>query len=519
MNEGEFDKIISKKLKEEGADYPNKDANWQKIKDKMAQLQEPKPTAGGVVVLPNQAKGFGQNKGLLAALLSGLLLLLGANGWLLWRLTQSTTQTPLTSEQQKVGQTTRLYDTIIETKVIYQIDTIYKKVIIIQPISVESNPNLGLIESKRDPSVKEAKSTPFPTVSGFHSSTESYDKLSDATQTQNLTDKNAMQNAFDAPKKGKIKEENPLNNASNHSNTVEKSKERTNNQASALPNKQEVIEKTPNGIAEKQTMNTPSTNRQDTKFLLDSIQNKVVVQTDSLDNDLKLASADSLKYAKVPFDSLELKPTTESIQNIINALPKKIVVDHYALGIQSGASWFIPSKSGVNAPIWYGVQGEIAFKKGLHIALSLDNAQNQFKVITREEVLNLPNDPPMTENYNLKYIEGSLSSVQAGIGLSYLFQSEKSIKPLLSLGYSRRWVLPYTSEFEFTNKLTGEERSFQVKNTEYHQDNWFMMGFGAETAISSRFLLRLKADYIIDPNHRGQSIKQFLLRGGIFYKF
>ncbi len=513
MNEGEFDKIISKKLKEEGTDYPNLDANWQKIKDKMVQLHDSKPTPGGVVVLPNSVKnGFSQKRWLLPAMLSSLLLLLGVNGWFLWRLTQTTEKNALTSEKQKAGQSARLYDTIIETKVIYRFDTIYKKVIIVQPISAESNLKTSLIEPKNTPSVKEAKSDP----------SLSYDKFVDGTMAQKEKDKSRVQNAFNTPKTGKIEEEKRAHDASKDLITVEKSNETTNyisnSQASALSFKQETIEKTPNAEVDKQTMNSPLTNRQDTNFLTDSSRNKANEHIDSLNIDAKSPLEDTLKYTKALYDSLELKPS-ESLQNIINALPKKVIVDHYVGGLQGGVSWFIPTKTGINANEWYGLSGEIAFKRGLRLSVSLDNVQNHFKTTTRDAILNLPTDPPMTENYNLKYIEGSSSSVLAGIGLSYLFKSERRISPFVSVGFARRWVLPYSLEFEFTNKMTGEERSFKIDDTRYHQDNWFNMGFGFETTLESKFLIRLKTEYIYDPNHGLEGINQFLLRGGIFYRF
>lgn len=489
MNEGDFDKIISKKLKEEAGDYPNLDANWQKVKDKMTSLQDQKPSVGGVVVLPNTNEGNrGNRRWIVPTLLLSLLALLGLNGWLLWRLSKTTetnTPTTLTANQnrnQNMGQTIRLYDTIVETKVVYTIDTVYKKVIVYQSVMAQSTNNAHLIEAKKTPSVSTTHTTP--------------------------TD-----NTIDNKLASDIK--SPLNTASND---IKAPISDATNTASSVSN-QQINHVIPSKAKEnKQTNDSTITVSQDTKSVIDSTQSPQVSLTDSLSTHLKSPSDDTLRYAKVPFDSLEMTPT-ESLQKIIKAAPKKAIVDFYILGLQSGLSWTIPLKEGVEPSFWYGLSGEIAFKKRLRLGISLDNTSFQFKTKTRDPLLSVPADPPMTENYDLEYIEGTPTSIQAGIGLTYLLSSKSHVKPLISVGYMRRWVLPFETEFEFTNTTTGDRRSFDVHSTTVHKDNWLNLGIGVETQLLHRLNARLKAEYIYDPNHGNIGLNQFLLRGGIYWAF
>lgn len=473
MNERDFDKIISKKLKNEESDYPNLDANWQKVKDKMANLQDQKPSAGGVVVLPNLNEGNrGNRRWIVPTLLLSLLALLGMNGWLFWRLSKTTeTNTPTTlnaNQNQNMGQTIRLYDTIVETKVVYKIDTVYKKVVVYQSIMAQSTNNAHLIEAKKTPSVSTPHTTP--------------------------TD-----NKIDNKLASDIK--SPLSTASND---IKAHISDATNTASSVSN-QQINHAIPTNVGEK-------------KQTIDSSQSPQVSLTDSLNTKLKSPLDDTMHYAKVPYDSLEMKPT-ESLQKIIKAAPKKAIVDYYTLGLQSGTSWTIPLKEGVEPSFWYGLAGEIAFKNQLRLGISLDNTSFQFKTKTRDPLLSVPADPPMTENYDLEYIEGKPTSIQAGIGLTYLLSSKSRFKPLISVGYMRRWVLPYEAEFEFTNKVTGDHRSFDVSNTNVHKDNWLNLGIGVETQLLRRLNTRLKAEYIYDPNHGNIGLNQFLLRGGIYWAF
>jgi hypothetical protein len=479
MNEGDFDKIISKKLKEEVPVYPNLDANWQKVKDKMALLQDQKPSMGGVVILPNSGNNTGQRKWLVPTLLGALLLMLGSNGWLVWHLSQTqNNNTQLTTEKQKTIKTLYHTDTIVETRVIYKTDTIYQKVVVYQT----------LVAQPSDYADKKAANN-TPSVSPIESPNK-------------RNDDNTVHNDWGA--KGTSPYSVPHQPTNSNGLTV--SIQQT---SLSTPFISDVKKQTTDLVTPKQVHN---------HTLVDSIQSPQMTITDSLDTKLKSPIEDTLRYTKTPFDSLEIKPTI-SLQPIIKTSPKKIIVDHYALGIQGGFSGILPKVMGVDIGKWLGVAGEMAFKNGVCLSLSLDNSKQHFKTTIREALTNLPKDPPMTENYKLKYVEGKMSTLQAGIGISYHFMTEKKIKPFISAGYARRWLLPQAVEFEFTNKKTGEDKSFHINDKSYHQDSWFNIGMGMETAFNTWFSIRLKTEYIIDPNHGLKPYNHVLLRGGIFYKF
>ena len=477
MKEGDFDKKISEKLKNDDSKYPNMDKNWEKVVKKMAEIQSSKPTAGGMVVLPDTQNTQSKQKSpLIPWLLASMLLLLGSNGWLFWRLSESNNKpNVLTTNNTVSPKTVRLYDTIIETKVIYKIDTIYKKVIINTTYSTQNNKN-ELSDNQIITS-----STPSVFSPNTVATTGTKHILEGTATTKPVLDgKTGVTNAYKEDKTSEI---------SHVLNDSEQNKHLGNH----------------NHINISVPFAQPYTNT-------DSLNGNHV-------NNVIQPKNDSVKLAAVPYDSLELKPQQGLSENIIiKPSRKKLVIDHYGLGLQGGYSWEFPAINDLDKGNWIGLAGEMAFNKHLRLSVSADYMSIHYKTTMRNPLLELPNDPPMTENYKLKYIESEPSSVLASLSVSYFLKPKSKYNPFLTIGYRHRWIIPHTVEFEFTNKITGDERSFKIENY-HHTDKWLLFGAGVETALSSNIFGQLKAEYIYDSNHGNKPLNYFLLRGGIFYRF
>ncbi|MBL7814733.1 MAG: hypothetical protein JNL70_06980 [Saprospiraceae bacterium] len=455
MNERDLDNLFSKKLNEEGQ-YANLDSNWEKVKAKLAMAKNTDTTDAPVLPLPiPQSK---DRKWLVPSLLAALMLLLASNGWLLWRL-----QPLLINQPQTNPSTIHLTDTIFETKVIYRIDTIYQRIV--------SMPTLGKIHDteshfKSTPSVGAQKNNVDEVPSPV--------KAEKLPSTNPSSPNNSINKGIESIKKQEKKENIPIiHNEDNHS-----------------------------GIT------TDSTNaihiRQESNATYDSL--------------ITTTPTDTLKWAKVPYDSLELKPTEQS-QQIIKANAKKKIIDYFALGLQAGGATTVFSDLDMRPSFWIGLGGEVHFKKRWSLSTSFDNAFYHYKTTVRDPLLHVPSDPPMTENYKLKYIEGETSSLQIGLGLSYSLLNQTRFTPFVSMNYINRWILPYQAEFEFLNLATGEERSFSVEENSYHHDTWYAVGAGLSAQLTPKLEARLKSEIIYDHNHGQGSLTQFLLRGGIFFKF
>lgn len=489
MNEGDFDKKISEKLKDDHTNYPDMDKNWQKVVKKMAENPPSKPTAGGVIVLPNTDNG--QKSSLVPWLLSGLLLLLVSNGWLFWRLLEAN-NSPKTvnSGSTVVPQTIRLYDTIIETKVIYKIDTIYKKIIVSESYLIQNNNSFGS-NTKDNGGIRPS----IPPSPKFRDAGTVFSPNSDIKQPQSNTQ------MFPAT--------NTTTIGAPNTTTGQTTDEQTDNKTAISHIQQDGAQQNKDTIEQNHLPITGAFAQSHTN-------------TDSLkDNSHKvvLPKTDSVKFAAVPYDSLELKPQQGLVENIIiKPSRKKLVINHYGIGLQGGTSWELPKLNGVENGYWLGLTNEIAFNKHLRLSVSADYMSFHYKALTRSTLHAIPNNPPMTENYDLKYIESTTPSVLMGLNVSYFLKPKSKINPFVTVQYSHRWVVPHTVEFEFTNRLTGDEKSFKVEHYK-HQDNWLLFGAGIETPLTEKVFGQLKAEYLYDPNHGSNSLKYIILRGGIFYRF
>ena len=450
MNEGDFDKKISAKLKDDHKNYPNLDKNWDKVVKKLAENPTSKPTAGGVIVLPNE-KGGNQKPTLVPWLLTGILLLLSSNAWFVWHAykTQNNPKAVILDNTivPQTPQTVRLYDTIVETKIIYKVDTIYKTVVVEKTVGSQYNKSFGL--NHKNNFTNSSISTP----SVFSSNSDAKTVISHISQESAPAKKDSI--------------------AQNH-----------------LP----ILE----NFAQSHT------------------------NTDSLNNNshkVAFAKTDSVKIAVMPYDSLELKPQQGLAEHIIiKPSRKKLAINHYGIGLQGGMSSELPKLSGIDNGYWLGLTDEISFNKHLRLSVSADYMSFHYKTLTRGTLYPIPENPPMTENYNLKYIESKNPSVLVGLNIAYFLKPKSKINPFVSVQYSHRWLLPHTVEFEFTNKITGDEKSFKVESYS-HQDNWLLFGAGVEMPLAKKVFGQLKAEYLYDPNHGNSSLKYALLRGGVFYRF
>ncbi len=518
MNEGDFDKSISKKLKDDNNQYPDMDKNWKKVVEKMVEAQPSKPTAGGIAVLPNGNNG--QKSPILPWLLSALILLLGVNSWLFWRLLQSNEAQKGIIDTRLKPQTTHIYDTIYQTKVIYQTDTIYKKVVIISPFLSQNKQQIG--GNQREMAQLAASISPSLSTPNFDVKQPfSTHKVTSTDETSRIN-KDTFGKHIETYKNTAIQ-------TTQDTKIIETDKSLVGN--TAIPTKNfdfNTSASEPNINAKTTVTNTlpPAPDAKDdtaaqNPLPITQITAQSKPNTDSLianPHKISQSNNDSLKkWAAVPYDSLEIKPQNVS-NDIIKPSRKKLVIDHYGIGLQGGFSQILPTLKGVNAGNWVGLTSEVAFNKRLRLSISSDFMSLHYKSLTRNPLLEHPNDPQMTENYNLKYIEGKTPSYLASIGAAYFLKPKSKFNPFLMVGYQRRWILPHTVEFEFTNKLTGEEKAFYVTRAS-HQDNWFSLGAGVETQLFSKVYGQLKAEYIYDNNHGNSSLSNILLRGGIFYRF
>jgi Outer membrane protein beta-barrel domain len=488
MKDKEFDKLFSDKLNQEGH-FPNKD----KVKANVfSRLDNELPVAAILPIPDNNTNATGF-KTLWA--LPFLLLLSGWNSCQ-WFQIKNLKQANTSLQAEVQGLNTAIIslhsDTIIyQSKTIYKIDTIYKTVYIVEKNISTNDFNYTYPTSSTAKSVREKLIAT--------------DRASDQTTPkpwETIKNTNTL-----------LKNTNSLEKTTPQSDKMGQTAPKTNN-FNTITEKKPLPEKPTNGIS-------PTIK---TEELLKKADSTAMTQHDNSQDSLKKTSAkkDSLKkidLVKAP------KPATDSLEEALNKQEKKdekrvpiiqkLTIKHTYMGLNAGLSTLAPATTDLSTTNWWGANGEWAFNDNWRINLSVDRTYHKFKTTHMPSILNLPEPTAPGSQYAFAYVEGKVVAWQLGIGLNYLFQTQNSIRPLVSLGYMYRLEKPYTAEYEFDNLITKEHASVKMLSTQ-HNDNWWLIGIGADAPMNPRLSLRLKLDYAYEfSNNSGRAI----LRGGVMYRF
>jgi opacity protein-like surface antigen len=456
MNEREFDKFFSEKLNK-GGEFPNKDKNWNKIAN---HLDNNNNNGGGI------ARYWWA---------SVMLLLLGWNScqWMTIKEMRAD-DIILKKEMVKLKNTTFKTDTITNTRVIYQRDTIYKRIYIFENAIVSKN----LETEDRLPTL----TTP---------SVGQLDKQESVIITNGKVFKNDSNNIINNDEKASLKT-TPLKDSLTRKSNVNDDK--IENKSNEM-----VIAGTILGLHHSKADSLAAVSTAPVELALDSFENALK----------KIAEPENL--------------TKKEKKEII--LKRNIKNIDWLVGANFGISSFIDKVDGVKPATWVGVSGEAGFNRHWRMGLSVDWSKNKYKITNPDDyelIHNLPIVDLPAANYEFLYAEGKPQSWQFGINFNYNIRPASIFKPFIKAGYIYRIVKAYETEYEFRNKLTGEER-YIMRNSLKHIDNWWQLGGGVETMLSKRISTRFSAEYIHDFNHTNKiesskPLNYFLLRGAIFLK-
>lgn len=466
MNERDFDKIFSDKLND-GKDFPRKKENWQKV---AAQLDSDSDAAP-IPIISERNKGF--KRGLWGLL---LLALLGSMSY------QYSQMGDLKTQIVAFKNAPIVHDTIIQTQIIHSKDTIIKIIYLKEPTSQ------SITVKNNTPSVS--------TINFNENSVSNIEKGIETTFTtpsnSDINYKNASQNATISASISSdvvpLKDTDSLNKSNDITNNLTKT-----DPINTLNNPLDSL-KTAFNTGSKSPIDSSFNNQNALK--LDTINQKQAVH-------------------KPPLDTLE--KALEKSPTIIK--PKKgFKIQDFRVGVNAGYNWLLANVDGVKPSLWLGGTAEAAFNERWRASVSTDFSNYHLELKKNEDILNLPETPIIEPRFNLTKIETEYTGVAANLAVYYVLMPEKRIRPMLSIGYTLRYIDKYHTEFEFKDTQKGEELKIDLSSPS-HIDNWWLLGGGVEMNISKRLEARLKMDYHLDFNHGKERLQYLLLRGGVYYKF
>jgi hypothetical protein len=454
------------------------------------------------------------------ALLAGLFLLgsVGSNV-ALWHLNNTLSQKLSTMETSKSvtekTATTTVFeqtDTLIKRTIIYQYDTIYRK------ITVVKQPFLTAPVSRT--SVREAN---FFTTETSDKAAQGQPNLSTivtpnptTVPSTNLDNNHVAQSLIGEPKASVNINKTPNDSPEEKIGTPQYKSE----------NLDKIVENSRNN-KEKQAILTTldSLNQEEINAKKPALAVTDTTASASIVAVKKPFTKDSISMKKFPFDSLDI--AKKEGKNAVKA-GEKTEKKHpkYAfkmLPIYIGAVLGLPiaTQSSIIGQTGnqYGLKAEIVATERVRFFVEMLYTKNmETKSL---DLTMLPDDilPPRVEpGLTFKYWETyGVKSFNYIAGVQYQFGKNKTFHPYVAAAFNATSTLPFDIDFEYTNKLTGVEKSYTKNVTELEHLNRVYGAIGVhwdafkngQLAAETYFTTALDGDKALTPTQIGFKIGAF----------
>ena len=472
MNDKDFDKIFSQKLKEE-KNLPVDERSWEVL---ASQLDE-----------HDRSKVVGRVKTRhLAWLLPLLFLLLGMNVWSLVKMSQAEKRsTLLQNDIQNLKTVLIKHDTIIQTQYIYKTDTVFIQSNTAKKFDKNTSFNTFQIKNEE---LLTGNTSPLTLPSSSRSggtAFQSFQTDSEATKT--------------------------LNTNKSYENKVEK-------------------------IADKsiESENTPFL--LDTPNKLNTSENKVTENSNSEGSKTQtpfsfLTHLPVLKtWVRIPE-----KPRPELlVLRFPVSVPSPIIenkkINRFYIGLNGGfinyhTLWL--NRDGLEIgrdekSYQVGLKTEYALTSNWRLTASADYCPYDFTIKWLDNRYNLPPTPnyynPATSTLN--GIIGSQKMYLASLGFKYVFNTNTRLQPYLATAYTAMRIEPYDAEYTFTHTATGKTYTNKT-----HLDGGAdvqkiaLLNGGLEYRVFKHLVLQAEGFYYKDMNKTQKTFDLFGLRGAVLIGF
>jgi hypothetical protein len=466
MNDKDFDKIFSKKLKEEKI-HPVDEKGWEVLASQL-DADDRRKVVGGVKTRP------------LLWLLPLLFLLLGINVWSLVKMGQAEKHSVVLENELKGLKTVLLkHDTLIQIQYIYKTDTVFIPSNNTQKFDKNTSfnafqlENEGSIAGNNPPLLSRSGGIGFQ---GFQADSEALNTLNAGKSYENKvikTTNNIIENPPTLIKGNK-----------NEVNTIE------------------------NEIT--QNSNSESSKRQ-TPF-------SILTELPTLKN-----------WVRTPETRPELLVLRYPV-SISSPIIENKKVNRFYIGLNGGfinyhTLWL--NRDGLEIgrdekSYQVGLKTEYALTSNWRLTASADYCPYDFKIKWLDSRYNLP---PMPNYYNpatstLNSIIGSQKMYLGSLGIKYIFNTNTRLQPYLATAYSAMRIEPYDAEYTFTQTATGKTYTNKT-----HLDGGAdvqkiaLLSGGLEYRVFKHFVLQTEGFYYKDMNKTKKTFDLFGLRGAVLIGF
>jgi hypothetical protein len=465
MNDKDFDKIFSQKLKEEKI-LSVDERSWEVLASQLDE-HDRKKVVGSVKTRH------------LAWLLPLLFLLLGMNVWSLVKMNQAEKRSTLLQNDMDNLKTVLLkHDTVIQTQYIYKTDTIYIKSNSAK--SFDKNTFSNTYEIKNEGSF--SSNTPPSVFQGFQEDSEATKTLNVTKSYENKVDKIVDKSVENSPRS--VDAHNKID-AYDKVNTVEnKVTENSNSEGSKTQTPFSFL--TPLPVL-KSWVRIPEKPRPELLVLRFPVSvPSPIIENKKINRFYIGLSGGFINYHTLWLnrDGLEIGRNEKSYQ--------------------------------------VGLKTEYALTSNWRLTASADYCPYDFNIKWLDNRYNLPPKPnyynPTTSTLNS--IIASQKMYLGSLGLKYVFNTNTRLQPYLATAYSAMRIEPYDAEYTFTHTATGK-----IYTNKTHLDGGAdvqkiaLLSGGLEYRVFKHFVLQTEGFYYKDMNKIKKTFDLFGLRGAVLIGF
>jgi hypothetical protein len=462
MNDKDFDKIFSKKLKEEKI-HPVDEKGWELLASQL-DADDRRKVVGGVKTRP------------LLWLLPLLFLLLGMNIWSLVKMSQAEKHSVVLGNELKGLKTVLLKrDTLIQTQYIYKTDTVF----------IQSN-----------------------NAKGFDKNTSSstFQLKNEGSFTDNTTP-SVFQGFQAGSEKTKI-----LNAVKSFENNLGKRIEKNAENTSLSLDFNNINDSKVNTIESKvaENNNSESSKRQTPFSLLTELPTlKNWVRTPETRPELLV-----LRYpVSAPSPIIENKKVNRFYIGLNGGF-----INYHTLWLNRDGLEIGRNEKSYQV----GLKTEYALTSNWRLTASADYCPYDFKIKWLDSRYNLPPTPnyynPATSTLNS--IIGSQKMYLGSLGFKYVFNTNTRLQPYLATAYTAMRIEPYDAEYTFTHTATNKTYTNKT-----HLDGGTdvqkiaLLNGGLEYRAFKHLVLQAEGFYYKDMNKTQKTFDLFGLRGAVLIGF
>jgi hypothetical protein len=472
MNDKEFDKHFREELAQE-IQQPFDDKLWDNLSQRLDEHDKGKTILGGIT--PQSVSGL-RNLYWLAPL---MFLLLGTNVWYMWNSNKTKNDNEkLIGEIQSLKTILEKRDTVVKTKIIYKIDTIYidrKTSSVERKVSISKERGLGDL-------------TTTPSV--FYSQKS----LKSPLKSSGIDIKNTT------PQKENSKTDLSFSNQ---------------NTTQLIDNKQ---------LTNKENLNSDLQKKADN--LSEVVTKKSVDETEKpAESKLALPSVEKLPFLIAP--NIIVKENKNALLGVSMPIKKPVPFKHLYFGLTG--SWLNYQTAWTNnaglevfrteKSYQVGLRMEYAFNENWRLTLGSDYCPFDFNISWKDPRYNLPDIPDEYQRtHKMKSVEAKERLFNGFLGAKYIFNGTRA-RPYLGLAYSAMKISPYVANYRMQNLWTQVESDVAVQHPGTTISNLMMLTGGYEFKIGGRFVSQMEAFVYKDLNKEKKMFDLFGVRATVLARF